>query len=69
MKRALLLAALAAALAGEKLGFEFYVTVAGHTSNPEICTMAKEFVKEEAEHVDILERWIAKEEYARKAAA
>lgn len=61
--------ALKAALAGEKLGFEFYYTVAGHTSNPDIRAMAKEFVKEESEHVEILERWIAKEEATRKAAA
>jgi rubrerythrin/ferredoxin len=61
--------ALKAALQGEKLGFEFYMTVAGHSKNPDIIAMAKEFVKEEAEHVGILERWIEREEFARKAAA
>ena len=57
-----------AALQGEKLGFEFYLTVGGHTKDPEIAGLAKEFVKEESEHVAILERWIEREEAARKAA-
>ncbi|NYZ16196.1 2Fe-2S iron-sulfur cluster binding domain-containing protein [Azospirillum sp. RWY-5-1] len=61
--------ALRAALQGEKLGFEFYYTVQGHTKNPEIAALAKEFVKEEAEHVAILERWIERETANRKAAA
>lgn len=61
--------ALKAALQGEKLGFEFYMTVAGHTKDPEIAAMAKEFVKEEGEHVAILERWIEREEASRKMAA
>ncbi|EWY39547.1 ferredoxin [Skermanella stibiiresistens SB22] len=61
--------ALRAALQGEKLGFEFYYTVYGHTKDPEIAELANEFVKEEAEHVAILERWIEREEAARKAAA
>lgn len=60
---------LKAALQGEKLGYEFYLTVAGHTKNPEIAALAKEFVKEEGEHVAILERWIEREEALRKAAA
>lgn len=60
--------ALKAALHGEKLGFEFYLTVAGHTKDAEIETLAKEFVKEESEHVAILERWIEREEAARKLA-
>ncbi|WP_323378539.1 ferritin family protein [Skermanella mucosa] len=61
--------ALKAALQGEKLGFEFYLTVAGHTKNADIAELANEFVKEESEHVAILERWIEREEAARKAAA
>ena len=60
--------ALKAALHGEKLVFEFYLTVAGHTKDAEIETLAKEFVKEESEHVAILERWIEREEAARKLA-
>lgn len=61
------LGALKAALQGEKLGYEFYYTVANHTKDPEIAALAKEFVKEEAEHVAILERWIEREEASRKA--
>ncbi|MBI1205932.1 MAG: 2Fe-2S iron-sulfur cluster binding domain-containing protein [Azospirillum sp.] len=61
--------ALKAALQGEKMGFEFYYTIAGSTTNPDIKTMANEFVKEEAEHVEILERWIAREEAQQNSAA
>jgi len=57
------LGALKAALQGEKRGYEFYVAVAGTTESPEVAEMAKEFVKEEAEHVKILESWIAREEW------
>lgn len=61
--------ALKAALQGEKLGYEFYVTVGNHTTNSDIAAMAKEFIREEAEHVAILERWIEREEANRKVAA
>lgn len=61
--------ALKAALKGEKLGYEFYYTVAHHSKDAKIVSMAKEFVKEEAEHVQILERWIEREEAARKVPA
>lgn len=60
--------ALRAALAGEKLGYEFYYTIAGTSKDPAICAMAKEFVEEEAEHVRILEAWIAREEWEVKYA-
>lgn len=56
------LGALKAALLGERRGLEFYHSVAGFSKDPEIVEHAKEFVKEEAEHVEILERWIAREE-------
>jgi rubrerythrin/ferredoxin len=56
------LGALKAALLGERRGLEFYHSVAGFSKDPEIVKQAKEFVKEEAEHVEILERWIAREE-------
>jgi rubrerythrin len=62
------LGALKAALHGEKLGYEFYYTVANHTKDADIAALAKEFVKEEAEHLAILERWIEREETAQKAA-
>lgn len=56
--------ALKAAMQGERRGYEFYYAVAGTTKDPEIAAMAKEFVKEEAEHVEILGRWIQREEHA-----
>lgn len=58
--------ALRAALQGEKRGYEFYVAVAATTKSGEVAAMAKEFVKEEAEHVKILEAWITREEWAMK---
>lgn len=54
--------ALKAALDGERRGFEFYHHVAETTDDKAIRAMAKEFVKEESEHVAILERWIEGEE-------
>lgn len=60
--------ALRAALHGERLGFEFYHHVAQTSRDPAIRTMAKEFVKEESQHVEILERWIEREEGARALA-
>jgi rubrerythrin len=62
------LGALKAALLGERRGLEFYHSVAGFSKDPEIVEQAKEFVKEEAEHVEILERWIAREESLQKSA-
>jgi len=56
--------ALRAALQGERRGYEFYRTVVAKAKLPEIVKMAKEFVKEEAEHVKILEAWITREEWA-----
>ncbi|HUO54380.1 MAG TPA: 2Fe-2S iron-sulfur cluster-binding protein [Rhodoblastus sp.] len=55
--------ALRAALVGEKRGYEFYYAVSGTSKIPEVVELAKEFVKEEAEHVKILEAWIAREEW------
>jgi ferredoxin/rubrerythrin len=62
------LGALKAALLGERRGLEFYHSVAGFSKDSEIVKQAKEFVKEEAEHVEILERWIAREESLQKSA-
>jgi rubrerythrin/ferredoxin len=59
--------ALKAALQGERRGYEFYYAVAGTSNNPEVSATAKEFVKEEAEHVKILEAWITREEWQQKA--
>ena len=57
--------ALKVALQGERRGYEFYYAVANTHSDPEIARLAKEFVKEEHEHVETLKMWIAREEYAR----
>lgn len=54
--------ALKAALQGERRGYEFYYAVAGTSDNAQIRKAAREFVKEEAQHVDTLKLWIAKEE-------
>ena len=58
--------ALRAALHGEQRGFDFYYAVAGTATDPEIVHMAKEFVREEAEHVKVLEAWITREEWDSK---
>jgi rubrerythrin len=60
--------ALRAALQGERRGYEFYVAVSATTNEPAVAALAKEFVKEEAEHVSILEAWITREEWANKYA-
>jgi rubrerythrin/ferredoxin len=54
--------ALKAALQGERRGYEFYYAVASTSSNVEIRKAAREFVLEEAQHVDTLKLWISKEE-------
>ncbi|BAP88496.1 ferredoxin [Burkholderiales bacterium GJ-E10] len=61
------LGALKAALQGEQRGLEFYYSVHGTTKDPTIRAVAKEFVREEAEHVETLKLWIAKEEAASAA--
>ncbi len=55
--------ALKAALQGETRGHEFYVAVAATSKSPEVAALAKEFVKEEADHVKVLEAWITREEW------
>jgi rubrerythrin/ferredoxin len=59
---------LKAALQGEKRGYEFYVAVAATTKVPEVEAIAKEFAKEESEHVKVLEAWITRETWAEKNA-
>jgi rubrerythrin len=63
------LGALKAALQGERRGFEFYYAVAGTAQDAEIRSVAKEFVREEAEHVNKLKQWIAAEEAALRVPA
>lgn len=52
-----------AALQGERRGYEFYYAVSGTSTNPDVIEMASQFAKEEAEHVRVLEAWIAREEW------
>ena len=63
------LGALKAALQGERRGYEFYYAVANTTSDETIRKVAKEFVKEEAEHVEVLKQWIEREDAALRAKA
>jgi hypothetical protein len=58
--------ALRAALVGERRGYEFYFTVAGTSKDSDITAAAKEFYQEEAEHVQVLEAWITREEWLQK---
>lgn len=63
------LGALKVALQGERRGYEFYYAVAGTTADAEIRAVAKEFVREEAEHVEVLKRWIEQEESKLRSSA
>jgi len=63
------LGALKAALQGEQRGFEFYYGVAETAKDPTIRTVAREFVREETEHVEKLKQWIEKEEAAQRLRA
>jgi rubrerythrin/ferredoxin len=63
------LGALKAALQGERRGFEFYYAVAGTTKDPDIRKVAREFVREETEHVEKLKQWIEQEEAALRSRA
>jgi rubrerythrin/ferredoxin len=55
--------ALKVALQGERRSYEFYYAVANTNADAAICAVAKEFVKEEAEHVEALKQWISREEH------
>ena len=61
------LGALRAALQGERRGYEFYCSVAGTSTNLDVCAVAKELVSEEAEHLEVLKAWITSEEWQLKA--
>ena len=58
--------ALRVALQGEQRGYEFYYAVSGTTEDAAIREMAREFVREEAEHVEVLKAWITREEWLLK---
>jgi rubrerythrin len=51
--------ALEIAMAAEAAGLAFYQAVHDNTDDPEIKALAAEFVAEETEHVEELEKWIA----------
>ena len=61
--------ALRAALQGERRGYEFYYAIAHTTKDAEVRSVAMEFVKEEAEHVEKLKQWIEQEQAASVSAA
>lgn len=55
--------ALKAALLGERRGYEFYMAMGATSDVAEVAEMAKLFVREEAEHLKILEASITREEW------
>lgn len=57
---------LRAALQGERRGHEFYLSVAATSANAAVAALATEFAREEAEHVRVLEGWLAREEWLRR---
>jgi rubrerythrin len=59
--------ALRAALQGETRGYEFYYAVANTATDPAISDLANQFVREEAEHVEVLKAWITREEFSHRA--
>lgn len=56
--------ALDVALESEKAGMAFYAHIERVTEDPEVRALAAEFAEEEREHVQTLERWIARQEAA-----
>jgi rubrerythrin len=52
--------ALEMALGTERAACDFYAAVAGQTRSAEVQELAQEFAEEEAEHVEALERWLAR---------
>jgi rubrerythrin len=61
--------ALQIALAAETAGYDYYKHVLDTTDDPEVKTLATEFVDEEAGHVAELKKWIAAHEAGLKAPA
>jgi rubrerythrin len=52
--------ALEMALDTERGACDFYSAVAGQTRSADVQELAQEFAEEEAEHVEALERWLAR---------
>jgi rubrerythrin/ferredoxin len=61
------LGALKAALQGERRAFEFYYAIAGSASDPQVRSVAKDFAREETEHVEKLKQWIEQEEASHRS--
>lgn len=61
--------ALKVALQGERRGFEFYYAIANTTRDDDIRSVAREFVREETEHVEKLKQWIEQEEARQRRSA
>ncbi|MBU6994398.1 ferritin-like domain-containing protein [Ferrovum myxofaciens] len=51
--------ALEIALDAERAGLEYYTSIVETTTDPEILMLAREFAKEESQHVAELEKWVA----------
>jgi len=60
---------LKAALQGERRGYEFYCAVEATTKNPDVAKLVKSSIREEAEHIKVLEAWITREEFEAKSRA
>ncbi len=56
--------ALQVALDNEQSGCDYYALIARTSVNAEVRTLAQEFAAEEAQHVSMLQRWIADTEPA-----
>jgi rubrerythrin len=52
--------ALDLALASERSGYEYYLSISTSANDPEVAALAREFASEEAEHVAELEKWISR---------
>ncbi len=59
--------ALELALYNETRGRDFYAQVAVESANPEVRRLAMEMADEEAEHVALLDQWLAREEMKEQA--
>jgi len=61
--------ALEIALAAERAGRDYYAKILDEADDPEIKTLAREFVAEERAHVAELEKWIAAHKAGRALSA
>lgn len=52
--------ALRVAMGNERRAHDFYFAISEESPNPEVRALAAEFADEEKEHLDLLEKWLAK---------